>query len=87
MCLGVPGRIVRKESAAGGLETALVAFGGLTRPVCIALVPDAGPGDYVLVHAGIALQTIDEKEANAILEHLRAIGDAEFAGLSTGGDA
>ena len=86
MCLGIPGRIVSKEpNGLGGLETALVAFGGLTRPVCVALVPEAGPGDFVLVHAGIALQRIDEAQAHELLQHLRAMHDPERAGLS-GGD-
>jgi hydrogenase expression/formation protein HypC len=82
MCLGVPGQIVdRKETRADELATALVAFGGLTRPVCVALVPEAGPGDYVLVHAGLALEKIDEDHASELLAHLRAINDGDMAEL------
>jgi hydrogenase expression/formation protein HypC len=86
MCLGVPGQIVeRTETRAGELASALVAFGGLTRSVCIALVPEVGPGDYVLVHAGLALEKIDEDHASELLAHLRAMNDGEMAELS--GDA
>ena len=80
MCLGVPGQVVElSNAAAGGLATARVAFGGVTRSVCVALVPEAGPGDYVLVHAGIALQKIDEEHASELLEHLRAMSPDELA--------
>jgi hydrogenase expression/formation protein HypC len=78
MCLGVPGRIVSIEGSQE-FATAVVAFGGMTRRICVALVPDAAPGDYVLVHAGIALQTIDEKHAHELLEHLRSMGDGELS--------
>jgi hydrogenase expression/formation protein HypC len=83
MCLGVPGQIVELPVAkAGELQSALVAFGGATRQVCVALVPDARPGDYILVHAGLALQTIDEEHASELLEHLRSMNDGEMAELS-----
>jgi len=86
MCLGVPGRIVEKANARPNeLETALVAFGGLTRSVCVSLVPEAGLGDYVLVHAGIAIEKIDEEQAQELLAHLRAMEDSELAEL-TGGE-
>jgi hydrogenase expression/formation protein HypC len=75
MCLGVPGKILEKaETAPGELAGALVEFAGLRRKVCVALVSDAQPGDYVLVHAGIALSRIDAAEAERLLEHLRTMG-------------
>ncbi len=83
MCLGVPGQIVERTcTTADELPTALVAFGGLTRPICVALVPDAVVGDYVLVHAGLALQKIDEEHAAELLAHLNAMADSELAELT-----
>ena len=77
MCLGIPGEIVdvREEQ---GLRLGRVRFAGITRDVCLACVPDAGPGDYVLVHVGFAISTIDAEEAARsyrILEELGQIGE------------
>lgn len=78
MCLGVPGRIVeRLPVKPGGLNAGLVEFDGLRRPVCLELVPDANVGDFVLVHAGIAISRMDTDEADRLLAHLRAIGDVD----------
>ena len=71
MCLGVPGKILEKaENAPGDLAGGVVEFDGLRRKVCLALVPEALPGDYVLVHAGIALCRIDVSEAERLLKYL-----------------
>lgn len=80
MCLAVPGQIIeRLPPAVNELATATVAFDGLTRRVCIELVPEAGVGDYVIVHAGIAISRIDRDVAERLLEHLREIGDLQTA--------
>jgi len=85
MCLGVPGQIIEKADPKGDeLATALIAFGGVTRAVCVALVPEAKVGDYVLVHAGLALQVIDDARAEELLNHLRAMDDGELASLTEG---
>lgn len=52
-----------------------VDFGGMIREVSLALVPEAGLGDYVLVHAGMALSQLEEAEAMKTLEDLRRIGE------------
>ncbi|MGD8997637.1 MAG: HypC/HybG/HupF family hydrogenase formation chaperone [Anaerolineae bacterium] len=66
MCLGVPGRIV--ETQEGGLmRMGKVDFGGITREVCLAYVPEADIGDYVIVHAGFAISRVDEAEAQETL--------------------
>ena len=62
MCLGIPARIVEILG-----KTARVDFGGTVHPVDISLV-DADVGDYVIVHAGFAIQVMDEKEAQETLE-------------------
>jgi hydrogenase expression/formation protein HypC len=76
MCLAVPGRIVA-TSGEGITRSGRVDFGGeLTKEINLAYVPEAGLGDYVLVHVGIAIGTVDAAEAQRMLEELRRI-DAE----------
>ncbi len=58
MCLAVPVRVLKID----GLK-ALVELGGLARQASIMLVPDTQVGDYILLHAGFAIQKLDEKEA------------------------
>jgi len=80
MCLGVPGRLIERcEVIANALATGLVEFEGLRRRVCLELVPEAMNGDYVLVHAGIAITRIDAPEAERLLQHLREMGENEIA--------
>ncbi|MGD0291111.1 MAG: HypC/HybG/HupF family hydrogenase formation chaperone [Candidatus Binataceae bacterium] len=50
-----------------------IDFGGVTRKVCLAYVPEAIVGDYAIVHAGFAISTVDEKEAARTLELAREI--------------
>ena len=75
MCLGVPGRIVALDPGPA-LRTGTVDFEGVRRPVCLAYTPDAGVGDYVIVHVGFAISQVDEAEAAKTLAVLRAIPDA-----------
>ncbi len=71
MCLGVPGRITEIEH--GPVPMGTVDFDGLRRQVCLAYTPEARPGDYVIVHVGFAISTVDEQEARRTLAVLRAI--------------
>ena len=73
MCLGVPARVTALADE-DGLRMGDVDFGGAARRVCLAYVPEAAPGDYVVVHAGFAIAVIDEAEAAATLQALAAIG-------------
>jgi len=50
-----------------------IDFGGVTRKVCLAYVPEAIVGDYAIVHAGFAISTVDEEEAARTLELAREI--------------
>jgi hydrogenase expression/formation protein HypC len=52
-----------------------VDFGGIRKEVNLAFVPEADIGDYVLVHVGFALSTIDEGEANRVFQYLDEIGE------------
>ncbi len=78
MCLGVPGKIVSiGESNALGFSMGKVNFSGIVKDVCLAYVPEAQVGDYVMVHAGFALNTLDEAEANEVFDLLRQMGELE----------
>jgi hydrogenase expression/formation protein HypC len=70
MCLGVPGEIVDRESPDVELAHGLVEFAGIRRRVCLACVPEARVGDYVIVHAGVAISTLDAVEARRLFEYL-----------------
>jgi hydrogenase expression/formation protein HypC len=72
MCLAVPGRIVRIVDQQG-LRMGDVDFGGVTRRVCLAYVPEAVEGDYAIVHAGFAIGTLDREAAARTLELMRQI--------------
>ncbi len=80
MCLAVPGRIVGVEGADALWRVGRVDFGGVLREVSLACVPDAEVGQYVMVHAGVAIGRLDEDEAVRMLEALRAMGEAGEAG-------
>lgn len=81
MCLAVPGKVAAiEESADALLRTARVDFGGVTREVSLAFLPEARVGDYVLVHAGIGLSRIDEARAAQVLADLGSALDEEKEG-------
>ncbi len=78
MCLGIPGKITAiGEANAAGITMGKVNFSGVTKEVCLAYVPEAQVGDYVMVHAGFALNTLDEQEAGEVFELLRQMGELE----------
>jgi hydrogenase expression/formation protein HypC len=79
MCLGVPGKILSIEPNAMGLTMGKVSFGGVAKEVCLAYVPEAGVGDYVIVHAGFALNRLDEQEASEVFALLAEMGEVEQA--------
>lgn len=58
MCLAVPAKVVALKDAIGKVE-----ISGVTRDVSMMLLPEAKVGDFVLVHAGFAMQIVDEKDA------------------------
>ncbi len=82
MCLALPARIIELR----GAEQAVVELGGVRKAVSIALVPDVGVGDYVIVHVGFAIGRLDPAEAERTLALI-----AEFSGVDPnaagGGDA
>ena len=84
MCLGIPGKVLEIHQQ-DDLPMGKVEFGGIAKDICLAYVPEAQVGDYVLVHVGFALNTIAEEEANEVFEYLRQMG--ELAELETPGEA
>ncbi len=71
MCLAIPGKILSLIDEEDFQRMAKVSFSGVVKEISLALVPDAGVGDYVIVHAGVALNTLDEEEAGKIFEALK----------------
>jgi hydrogenase expression/formation protein HypC len=68
MCLSIPARIVQVEN-----NVAKAEVGGLLREISIDLCPEVAVGEYVLIHAGFAIQKLDEKEAGETLDLLRQL--------------
>lgn len=85
MCLAVPGKILDVSGADPIMRTGRVDFGGIVKEINLAYVPEAQVGEYVIVHAGFAISTLDETEANTVFEYLREIGDLDE--LEVGDDA
>ena len=77
MCLGIPGLVVERQESGDELASAVVEFAGVRRKVCIACVPESQPGDYVIVHAGIAISRIDPVEAGRVFAFLEESGDRD----------
>jgi len=63
MCLAVPGCLVERETREG-LLLGTVDFGDVRRSICLETLPEARVGDWLLVHAGIALQKLDPDDAH-----------------------
>jgi hydrogenase expression/formation protein HypC len=75
MCLAVPGRLEEWIDRDPLLARGWVAFGGVRRECHLACVPEAEVGDYVLVHAGIALRRVDIIAAEKLLRELHDAGE------------
>ena len=78
MCLAVPGKII--EIREDNLRMGRVSFGQVFKEVSLAFVPKAGIGDYVMIHAGMALEVIDEKAATKVFEALKELEDEGLTG-------
>jgi hydrogenase expression/formation protein HypC len=74
MCLAVPGKILSIDEN----NIANVDFGGVERPVNVSLV-EVGVGDYVIVHAGYAIQVLSEEDALQTLDIFRQILEEQNA--------
>lgn len=70
MCLAVPAKILRVEE-----NSAQAEVGGVLRKISLDLCPEVAVGDYVLIHAGFAIERMDEEEANETLSLLREMAE------------
>ncbi|MEW6555948.1 MAG: HypC/HybG/HupF family hydrogenase formation chaperone [Elusimicrobiota bacterium] len=68
MCLAIPGKIISIEDKIADID-----FGGINKKVSIDLLPEAKAGDYVIVHAGFAIQVLDIKDARERIELFKTI--------------
>jgi hydrogenase expression/formation protein HypC len=74
MCLAVPGKIVALSDSSGSFRKGTVDFQGSQTEVSLTLVPEAGVGDWVLVHAGFAISQVDEAGARETWQYLEEAG-------------
>lgn len=70
MCLGVPMRVAHIEG-----ETALCEIDGVKREASLMMVEDVAVGDFVLIHAGFAIEKLDEADARETLRLFRELLD------------
>lgn len=76
MCLAIPGQVLSTEGEALQ-RMGRVQYGDIVKEASLAFVPEAVVGDYVLVHAGIALKVVDEEEARKTFAYLDEIGEVQ----------
>lgn len=82
MCLAIPGQVL--GIADDQLRTATISFGGSIKEVSLALVPEAGVGDYVIVHVGFAISRLDEEAARRSLELFATLAKKETGRVTDG---
>lgn len=73
MCLAVPGKVVRWLDRDPLFARAEVEFAGVRRVCHMSCVPEAGEGEFVIVHAGVAISRVDQAEAERLLDDLREL--------------
>ncbi len=77
MCLAVPGKILDIIEGGPMTRAGRVSFGGIIKDVNLAYVPEADVGDYVIVHVGFAISTLDQQEADRVFEYLRQMDELQ----------
>lgn len=82
MCLAVPAKIIEKKEM-----MATVEVDGIRRNISLMLLPEANTGDYILMHAGFAIQIIDEEEAKITSELLKEVLGSEPTGNADKADS
>lgn len=83
MCLGVPGKITEIYEQ-NGVRMGKADFGGVTKEICLAYLPEISVGDYTIVHVGFAITQLDEQSAQESLRLFREMGllEEEFGAQS-----
>lgn len=87
MCLGVPGKILEMWDDPTGMKLGRVSFAGIVKEVCLSTTPEAEVGQYVVVHVGFAISTIDEEEAERVFGYLQEMGELAELEVAEGGEA
>jgi hydrogenase expression/formation protein HypC len=78
MCLAIPGKITSITAELDDtFRLAKVSFNGILKDVNLSMVPEAKPGDYVLVHVGVAIGIVDEQEAERTYRYLQEMGELD----------
>ena len=81
MCLAIPGKIISINNSTDSVfRMGKVSFDGILKNVNLSMVSEAQTGDYVLVHAGVAISRIDEEEARLTLSYLQLNGGMDELG-------
>lgn len=81
MCLSIPGKLIAITSQLDEVfRVGKVSFDGIIKEVSLTLVPEANVGDYVLVHVGAAISTIDEDEAKKTFDLLKQLDELHELG-------
>ncbi len=75
MCLAIPGRVI-EITQQHGQPVGLIDFDGTTMEIALTFVPDAQLGDYVIAHAGVAIQRLDEAAAAETLRLYDELGES-----------
>lgn len=79
MCLAIPGKIIQLND---NDKTAMVDFDGIIQKIIIALIQDPQVGKYVIIHAGYAIEQINEKEALEAINQWKEIAEDQEMNLS-----
>lgn len=77
MCLAVPGKVLEIIGDDPLLRSARVSFAGVIKEISLACTPEAQPGDHVLVHVGVAISTVDAREAEETFRYLQQMGELD----------
>ncbi|MCS6860953.1 MAG: HypC/HybG/HupF family hydrogenase formation chaperone [Abditibacteriales bacterium] len=77
MCLAIPGKIMSISGDDAFSRMGKVNFGGVVKEVSLAYTPEAQVGDYVIVHVGFAISTLDEEEAHRVFEYLQQMEELQ----------
>lgn len=82
MCLAIPGQLLSITNDDPLMRMGKVRFGGIIKEVNLAYVPEAIVGDYVVVHVGFAISTLDASEAERVFAYLQELGALDEEGLA-----
>lgn len=74
MCLGIPGKVVEVDRTDLGIVQGKVEFGGIVKEVNLSFTPEVEVGEYVVVHVGFSISTLDEAEAKEVFRYLQELG-------------